>query len=146
MAARSAAQQNKQLALLHLCLLAETILWPELYNAAIDAYVRGELNLHRPIPPKHVDLIYDRTPSGSSLRAYVLESMCINRGDTLMYMELTKRYDELLEAILNKLSTWRISEEKAKRTQDDFIRSLHMRKLEKGPGKDRKDVEVAGFA
>jgi hypothetical protein len=95
MGAQTSEQQNQQLALLHLCLLAETILWPALYNAAIEAYVRGELNLHRPIPPEHVDLIYDRTHSESTLRAYVLESMCTNRGDSLMYIDLTRQYDEL---------------------------------------------------
>jgi hypothetical protein len=144
--ARSAEQEAQQSALLHLCLLAETILWPELYNAAIEAYVRGELNLHRPIPAEHVDLIYDRTPSESTLRAYVLESMCTNRGDSLMYIELTRQYDELMEDILNKLPTLRVQEQQAPWTQDDLIRSFHMPKLSTGKGKEKegKDVEVGG--
>lgn len=144
----SAEQQAQQSALLHLCLLAETILWPELYNAAVEAYVRGELNLHRPIPPKHVDLIYDRTPTESTLRAYVLESMCTNRGDSLMYVDLTRQYDELMEDILNKLPTLRIPEQQAPWLQEEFIRSFHMPMLSTGKGKEvaGKDVEVTGVA
>jgi hypothetical protein len=137
--------QGQQLALLNLCLLAETILWPSLFNAAIEAYVRGEMNLHRPIPPEHVSLIYERTHSASTLRSYVLESMCTNRSDSLMYIDLTRQYDELMEDILNKLPTLRNTTSPAPWNQDDLIRSFHMVDLGTGgKGKEKEDVDISG--
>jgi len=38
--------------LLSLCIFAETICWLDLYNAALEAYIRTELSLLRPIPVK----------------------------------------------------------------------------------------------
>ena len=147
---QSTEQEAQQEALLHLCLLAETILWPELYNAAIEAYIRGELNLHRPIPPEHVSLIYDRTPPESTLRKYVIESMCTNRGgDSLTYIDLTRQYDELMQDILNQLPKPRSPGPRAPWELSDLVRSFHMPELSpgkgKGKGRGEEDAEVTGL-
>lgn len=143
MAVQSAEQQNQQRALLHLCLLAEITLWPELYNVAIEAYVRGELNLHRPIPPEHVDLIYRRTPRESTLRVYVLKSMCRNRGDSTLYMDLTREYDDLMEDVLKQLSTARPPVDLTPWGLELFFRSFYMPVLINDKETDEKDVEVS---
>ena len=147
---QSTEQEARQEALLHLCLLAETILWPELYNAAIEAYIRGELNLHRPIPPEHVALIYDRTPPESTLRKYVIESMCTNRGgDSLTYIDLARQYDELMQDILNQLPKPRSPGPRAPWELSDLVRSFHMPELSpgkgKGKGRGEEDAEVTGL-
>jgi hypothetical protein len=92
-----------QLAILKLCLLAERILWPALFSAAVEGYIRGELIANRSIPTVHVDLIYGNS-SVSALRTYAIESMCSNSHQgTSTYLSLAKKYDEFLEDILSKL-------------------------------------------
>lgn len=129
-------------ALLHLCLFAEKILWPTLFNTAVEAYVRGEFNLHRPIPAAHIELIYERTHSESTLRAYVLESMCTNVGDSLMYIELTRQYDDLMEDILHKLPTLRASNSGIA-SREELVRSYCMKEQHTSQG-ETKDVEISG--
>jgi hypothetical protein len=114
-----------QLALLNLCILAEKILWVSLFDAAIDGYIRGELNFYRPIPVEHVDLIYSRTPSDSPLRCFVLESMCSGfTSDNSIYMPLMKKYDEFMEDVVNKLPGLR--QEKEIVWDDETIRGFFM--------------------
>lgn len=134
---------HNQLALLHLCLFAEIVQWPVLFNAAIEAYVRGEFNLHRPIPTEHVELIYQRTHSESTMRAYVMESMCTNKSDSLMYIELTREYDELLEDILHKLPTLRDSAHSKPCSQEELIRTFHMLEFESNKGKGAQNIDLA---
>ncbi|TAQ89871.1 hypothetical protein B7494_g1793 [Chlorociboria aeruginascens] len=95
-----------QLSLVHLCILAETICWEELFNAAVEAYVRGEMNLHRAILIEHVDLIYERTHSESPLRTFVIDSISQMDPDQdhLAYLPLARKYDEFLEDVFHKLS------------------------------------------
>jgi len=138
-------QQSHQQALLHLCLFAESKLWVELFNAAIEAYVRGELNLHRPIPAEHVALIYERTPSDSTLRAYVLESMCTH-DDNLAYMDLARQHDELLEDVLIKLPNARRRDGAAPWEEDELVRSFHMMHIAKGKESEHRDVEIGGLS
>jgi hypothetical protein len=93
-----------QLAILKLCILAERLVWPALFNAAIEGYIRGELVAHRPIPVEHVDLIYAGSPSPSNLRIYVLMIMRSNDWDNLAYMPLTKKYEDFMQDVLIALA------------------------------------------
>jgi hypothetical protein len=103
---------KQQTALLHLCILAETICWSKLFNTAIDAYIQGELNLHRDIPLEHVDLIYTRTHSESTLREFVMDSIrhLISPESHKAYMELAQQHEEFLENLLRNYS--RLSEDR----------------------------------
>lgn len=95
-----------QNALLHLCLLAETICWPKLFNAAVDAYVQREFDLRRDIPLEHVDLIYTRTHLESTLRDFVMNSIRrLNKPQShRAYMELAQQHEEFLEDLLKNFS------------------------------------------
>jgi hypothetical protein len=94
-----------QLAILKLCLLADRILWPELFNAAIDGYIRGELSANRPIPMQHLDLIYGNSSPDCTLRVYAIESLCSNyQHDNAIYLPLAKKYDDFIEDIMHRLS------------------------------------------
>ncbi|KAH8687457.1 hypothetical protein BGZ60DRAFT_8157 [Tricladium varicosporioides] len=101
-------QELQQFALLNLCILAETICWTYLFNDAVDAYVSGELNLHRNIPFEHVELIYQRTYSESPLREFVMDSIrrlnTNNANSHLEYMPLAQQYEGFLEDVLGNLS------------------------------------------
>jgi hypothetical protein len=91
-----------QLALLHLCLLAEKILWPTLFHAALERY--AEFAAYRPIPVEHVDLIYGRSSADSGLRVYAVEAIfSTKQGYSSIYMPLAKKYDDFLADILNRL-------------------------------------------
>lgn len=97
--------EEYQLAILNLCLLAETVLCSDLFNAAIEGYIYGELVANRLLPAKHVDLIFGRSPPDSTLRRYVLKSMSGNsQWENLIYLPLVKKYDDFMEDIFNKLS------------------------------------------
>jgi hypothetical protein len=129
-----------QLALLNLCLLAEKILWPKLFDAAIEGYIRGELASHRPIPVEHVDLIYARASSDSSLRTYTLESMCSNaQQHNSMYMPLAKKYDDFMEDVLNRLCNWQYQKDLV--WDDETIQSFCMHPLEHGSTVN-KEIEM----
>lgn len=93
-------------ALLHLCLFAETVCWPKLFNAAIDAYMLGELNLRRDILLEHVNLIYSHTHPDSTLRAFVMDSIRrLNNPDTCKnYMELAQQHEDFLANLLQAVS------------------------------------------
>jgi hypothetical protein len=95
-----------QVSVLLLCLLAETLCWPSLFNAAIDAYIQGERNRHRPIPPDHVDLIYEQAHFESTLRSYVVDSISNLEGgqDHLVYLPVAKKHEAFLEDVFQKLS------------------------------------------
>ena len=97
-----------QLAILKLCLLAERVIWPALFNAAIAGYIRGELAANRPVPAHHIDLIYGNSSPDSTLRIYAIESLCMNaQQDNSTYLPLARKYDDFLEDILNELSASR---------------------------------------
>jgi hypothetical protein len=93
-------------ALLHLCIFAETVCWPKLFNAAIDAYMLGELNLRRDILLEHVDLIYTRTHPDSTLRAFVMDSIrrLTSPESYKTYMELAQQHEDFLENLLKAVS------------------------------------------
>lgn len=99
------AENDSQLALLHLCIFSETLCWRKLFNVAFEAYIQGELNLHRFLPVEHVDLIYQRTHSESKLREFVLDSISLLKGedDHLVYLPLAKKHEEFLENVFQKL-------------------------------------------
>lgn len=73
----------RSLALLHLCILASKASWKDLYNAAIRPYLKS-LTLpcfagsFKIISKTHVELIYTRTNSGSSLRRLSVD--CISHS------------------------------------------------------------------
>lgn len=99
-------ESEHQTALLHLCILTETICWPKLFNLAIEAYIQGELDLHRDIPLEAVDLIYTRTHSESTLRRFVIDSIrrLTNAESHKAYRELAQHNDEFLENLLRDFS------------------------------------------
>ena len=90
-----------QLTLLKLSVLAEKCCWATLYNAAIEGYISGELNLYRPLPVEHVEIIYEKTHEESSLRVFVLDSLGrLDDRDVLDgYLGLAKKYEDFLEEV-----------------------------------------------
>jgi hypothetical protein len=97
----------QQEALLHLCLLAETTCWRKLFNAAIDAYVQGELGLHRNIPFEHIDLIYEHTHPESPLRRFAVDSVRrLNNPQTdyKVYLPLAQDHEDFLDNLMQNLS------------------------------------------
>jgi hypothetical protein len=72
LAAHMASEETLQLALLNLCLLAETLCWDTLFNAGITAYTTGEsvLCTRRALPASHIQLIYSRAHEASPCRAF----------------------------------------------------------------------------
>ena len=109
-------QDAHQDALLHLCILAETIIWPQLFNAAITAYTSGELNLLRNIPVHHVKTIYERTHSESKLREFAIDSLrrLINPAVACKdYMAMAQQHEQFLEALLMIISTTPITNAQA---------------------------------
>jgi hypothetical protein len=104
-------QDARQDSLLHLCILAETIIWPKLFNAAIDAYVQGELSLLRNIPTHHIETIYERTIPGSPLREFAIDSLQRLSNAPIAckeYMTIAQQHEEFLEAVILRLSTMHV--------------------------------------
>ena len=95
-------REQFQSALVHLCIFSETICWPSLFNAAIDAYIRGEALLLRQIPLDHVDLVYDGTHAQSTLRAFVSDRL-FSGGSYGMYIDLAKKHDDLFEYLIGRV-------------------------------------------
>jgi len=62
----------------------------------------------------------------------------------MSYMDLARQYDELMEDILKKLTTFRTSEKRAPWSQDELIRSFHMPTLGRNKENEEKDVEIGG--
>jgi hypothetical protein len=98
------AVKRLQRAMVQLCILAEIKCWPELYNAAVEEYIRGELNLCRPIPVDHVDRIYERTHGESRYVVFIyfnfpylysflhhMRYLCVSTCDALETISLKPR-------------------------------------------------------
>lgn len=99
------ATEEYQLAVLRLCILAEKILWPELFNAAVERYIHGELHACRDLPAEHVDVIFGSSSHDSTLRTYVIETICWNsQQNNSKYLPVAKKYDDFMEVILSKVS------------------------------------------
>lgn len=65
------------------------------------------MTLRRNIPLDHIDTIYERTHSGSTLREFVIDSIgCLNNAEVAYkeYLNLAQAHDEFLEEILRGLS------------------------------------------
>ena len=99
--------EKQQLVLLNLCIMAETFCWPSLFNDAINAYIRGEHRLQRPIPLDFIDRIYARTHDDSTLRGYAMKSLCQMRAegveDLNPYMELAQKHQDFFADLLGKV-------------------------------------------
>ena len=99
--------EKQQLSLLNLCILAETMCWAALFNDTINAYIRGEHKLQRPLSIDFIDRIYTRTYPESTLRVYVLD--CIKQikkeglEDLQPYIEIAKKHDDLVADMLELL-------------------------------------------
>ena len=97
--------EKLQLALLNLCIMAETFCWPKLFNVAIDAYIRGEHRLQRPMSLDFIDRIYARTHDNSTLRAYALDSLCQMKTegieDMTPYIEMAHKHSDFLCDLLD---------------------------------------------
>jgi len=93
--------------LLKLCILAEKYCWASLFNAAVKAYIHAEQSVDQPIPPEHVDLVYERTYSKSPLRLYVIDRIISNQLEPhghMRYSTMAKKHDEFLEDLLQVMS------------------------------------------
>jgi BTB/POZ domain len=79
----AAAEESHQLALLNLCLLAESLCWPSLFNPSISAYAHGEASLsaRRPLPPAHIALIYSRSHAASPARLLAADAAASSLQD-----------------------------------------------------------------
>ncbi|KAG0647368.1 hypothetical protein D0Z07_6984 [Hyphodiscus hymeniophilus] len=99
--------EKHQLALLNLTILAETFCWPKLFNVAIDAYIRGENRLQRPIGIDVIDRIYARTHEQSTLRAYALDNLSQIKlegvEDLTPYMDMAHKHSDFLADLLSKV-------------------------------------------
>lgn len=99
--------EKQQLALLNLCIMAETFCWPTLFNDAINVYIRGEHKLQRPITLDFIDRIYARTHPGSTLRVYVLDSISRIKSDGVEditpYMNMAHKHEDFLADLLDKI-------------------------------------------
>jgi hypothetical protein len=99
--------EKHQLALLNLWIMAETVCWPKLFDVAIDAYIRGEHRLQRPMSLDFIDRIYARTHEDSTLRDYALDSLCQMKSedieDLAPYMELAHKHGDFLADLLGKV-------------------------------------------
>lgn len=78
-----ADEEKKQLALLQLCMMAETMCWDRLFNAAMTAYTQTEavLQSRRPYPASHIYLIYSRSHAESPSRRFAAESAVSHLSD-----------------------------------------------------------------
>jgi hypothetical protein len=108
LASITTSEENHQLALLDLCLLAETLCWTTLFNRSMSAYLLGEATLsRRPLPASHIQLIYNRSHSTSPCRAFAADSAVSHLRDPeaqALYAELSREYPAFLEDIFASLA------------------------------------------
>jgi hypothetical protein len=95
------AEESHQLALLNLCLLAESLCWPSLFNPSISAYAQGEttLSARRPLPPAHIALIYSRSHAASPARLLAADAAASHLQDAAaqrLYAGLALEYPAFL--------------------------------------------------
>ena len=103
----TAAEEAHQLALLNLCLLAESFCWDQLFNRSMSAYLLGEATLsHRPLPATHIALIHNRAHVKSPCRAFAADIAVYHLKDPSAqahYAELSHKYPAFLEDMLASL-------------------------------------------
>lgn len=94
-----------QKTVINLCILAEKICWPELYNAAVRAYVRGEDLIKRPTPIEHARLVYNYSDASSKLREMVLDGMSSRGGlpDIDLCMAFARENDHFFRAVCARM-------------------------------------------
>ncbi|KFY80385.1 hypothetical protein V499_00756 [Pseudogymnoascus sp. VKM F-103] len=101
------SEEAHQLALLRLCLFAETICWTNLFNIAMSTYIQGESFLApRPMPTEHIELIYERAHPESPCRkfaAYATISQINAAGQIDRNMDLVEQWPSFLEDIFKRL-------------------------------------------
>ena len=102
-----ASEEAHQLALIRLCLFAETICWTSLFNIAMSTYMQGESFLaHRPMPAEHIELIYERAHPESPCRKFAADATIsqINAaGQIDRNMDLVEQWPSFLEDIFKRL-------------------------------------------
>lgn len=103
----SATEELHQIAVLQLCLMAETLCWNNLFNDAMTAYMQGESNLsHRSVPASHIELIYQRAHEESPCRSYAADAAVSRLRDSSaqeQYQELCNEYPAFLKDIFASL-------------------------------------------
>jgi hypothetical protein len=103
----SNADEAHQIAVLRLCLFAETICWTALFNHAMTVYMQGERNLfHRALPAKHIELIYERAHEESPCRKYAADSTVSQikiPGVTSKNIEMVEKCPGFLEDIFTSM-------------------------------------------
>jgi hypothetical protein len=103
----TAAEETHQLALLNLCLLAESFCWDQLFNWSMSAYLLGEATLsHRPLPATHIALIHNRAHAKSPCRAFAADIAVYHLKDPsaqALYAELSHEYPTFLEDMFASL-------------------------------------------
>ncbi|KFY10005.1 hypothetical protein V491_07847 [Pseudogymnoascus sp. VKM F-3775] len=101
------SEEAHQLALIRLCLFAETICWTNLFNIAMSTYMQGESFLApRPMPAEHIELIYERAHPESPCRKFAADSTIsqINAaGQIDKNMDLVEQWPTFLEDIFKRL-------------------------------------------
>lgn len=119
--------EKQQLALLNLCIMAETFCWPKLFNDAINAYIHGEHKLQRPITLDSIDRIYTRTYDDSTLRAYVIDSLSRMKSegvaDLTPYLEMAQKHADLLADLFSKIMDSSLPIEEV---TDKTVKNYHM--------------------
>ncbi|KFY01007.1 hypothetical protein O988_02967 [Pseudogymnoascus sp. VKM F-3808] len=102
-----AAEEAHQLALIRLCLFAETICWTSLFNIAMSTYIQGESFLApRPMPSEHIELIYERAHPESPCRKFAADatiSQINGAGQIDRNMDLVEQWPSFLEDIFKRL-------------------------------------------
>ena len=103
----SNTEELHQIAVLQLCLMAETLCWNNLFNDAMTAYMQGESNLsYRSVPASHIELIYQRAHEESPCRSYVADAAVSRLRDSSaqeQYQELCNEYPAFLKDIFASL-------------------------------------------
>ncbi|KFZ20216.1 hypothetical protein V502_03282 [Pseudogymnoascus sp. VKM F-4520 (FW-2644)] len=101
------SEEAHQLALIRLCLFAETICWTSLFNIAMSTYMQGETFLApRPMPTEHIELIYDRAHPESPCRKFAADatiSQINSAGQIDRNMDLVEQWPSFLEDIFKRL-------------------------------------------
>ncbi|KFY95133.1 hypothetical protein V500_02917 [Pseudogymnoascus sp. VKM F-4518 (FW-2643)] len=101
------SEEAHQLALIRLCLFAETICWTSLFNIAMSTYMQGERFLApRPMPTEHIELIYERAHPESPCRKFAADATIsqINAaGQIDRNMDLVEQWPSFLEDIFKRL-------------------------------------------
>lgn len=107
LSALTTIEEAHQIALLHLCLLSETLCWSTLFNYSMSAYLLGEATLsHRPLPTSHIALIYNRAHASSPCRAFAADSAVSHLWNPVaqgLYAELSREYPQFLEDMFASL-------------------------------------------